>query len=44
MVEVFVAFTTEEPVALGRAFCRKVLVLLFVAPLLDAKGSAVPCV
>ena len=37
------AFATEKPVALGGALCPEVLVLLFVAPLLYAKGAAVPC-
>ena len=43
MVEVFVAGGAKGPVALGGAFHRKVLVLLF-APLLDAQRAAMPCI
>ena len=44
LVVVIVAFAAKKPVALWGAFCGEVLVALFVAPLLDAEGSTVPCV
>ena len=43
LVEVLVALSAQKPVALRRTLCPEVLVLLFVAPLLYAKGAAVPC-